>query len=537
MMESTTEDSENDHYSDFGSYDDNAIFTEKEKDQIENHNQEILIQNPSAYCILNQTQAEKYIEGVINDIVDASGIRESTAFYLLKKFGWDQQKVKDHLTEDLDILLKAEDNFQEFTCSICFVIEPINSAYSFGCSHYFCKNCFQEYIKVAVNEGQPLKTCPTEGCKEILTPKLCLYTFENDQDIINKYKSYLLENIVTNSSNLLWCPGTGCINVIQLLKIKKSDKVLMNIRCTCGYSFCLTCRDIAHRPLSCDLFAKWKTKVVIDEKEDFLNFDWIMKNSKSCPRCLVNIEKNQGCMHMTCRNCSHEFCWICLEKWKDHSTGKCNSFKPSKVLFVNEEKEIESFYKERFGKHWSSLKYALYKKRIILENFKTINDHAHCKEDDSFLREALDSIIDTRRAISMTYAAGNLGLNTDLHELQQSLLWASLDHLDKFTDPLQSEENMKDLFTNPDQAGIWTGSLGNYKSQLKVKIEGVVIACNKLLKSMEEEFEIIKDGEIKKYYVDEDWYCEFCTFKNSRMSGECQECKSMKTVFGDRSNF
>ena len=34
---------------------------------------------------------------------------------------------------------------------------------------------------------------------------------------------------------------------------------------------------------------------------------------------------------MTCRQCSHEFCWLCLGEWKEHNgaTGgyyKCNKY-------------------------------------------------------------------------------------------------------------------------------------------------------------------------------------------------------------------
>jgi len=45
------------------------------------------------------------------------------------------------------------------------------------------------------------------------------------------------------------------------------------------------------------------------------NANWIMANTKMCPSCKVHIEKNQGCNHMTCKQCRHEFCWLCKAKW------------------------------------------------------------------------------------------------------------------------------------------------------------------------------------------------------------------------------
>ena len=55
----------------------------------------------------------------------------------------------------------------------------------------------------------------------------------------------------------------------------------------------------------------------------------------------------------------------------------------------------------------------------------------------------------------MTYAAGDfrksVGLQTDMHELRQSLLWEALDILDKFTDPLQYEGEMEDLLVDYSQ--------------------------------------------------------------------------------------
>ena len=103
--------------------------------------------------------------------------------------------------------------------------------------------------------------------------------------------------------------------------------------------------------MSCDQFAKWKAKIA--EDEDLLNADWIKKNSKSCPKCNVNIEKNRGCMHMTCKNCKHEFCWICMGNWKDHWDGglaRCNVYNEApEVKWTKSEKN--NFYVERFRHH------------------------------------------------------------------------------------------------------------------------------------------------------------------------------------------
>jgi ariadne-1 len=41
---------------------------------------------------------------------------------------------------------------------------------------------------------------------------------------------------------------------------------------------------------------------------------WILKNTRECPYCRVDIEKNGGCDHMTCGNCRRSFCWSCLGK-------------------------------------------------------------------------------------------------------------------------------------------------------------------------------------------------------------------------------
>ena len=84
----------------------------------------------------------------------------------------------------------------------------------------------------------------------------------------------------------------------------------------------------AHSPVDCDTVAKWISKNSLESE----SVTWMLVNSKPCPKCKVPIEKNHGCMHMTCRRpCGYEFCWLCLGSWSQHgkTTGgyyACNTY-------------------------------------------------------------------------------------------------------------------------------------------------------------------------------------------------------------------
>ena len=61
-------------------------------------------------------------------------------------------------------------------------------------------------------------------------------------------------------------------------------------------------------------------------------------NTKLCPngKCGVPIEKNQGCNHMQCPTCKHDFCWKCMEVWSGHASYyNCDNFDKAKKNNVN----------------------------------------------------------------------------------------------------------------------------------------------------------------------------------------------------------
>mmetsp|Transcript_9006 Transcript_9006/g.13100 ORF Transcript_9006/g.13100 Transcript_9006/m.13100 type:complete len:1301 (-) Transcript_9006:775-4677(-) len=248
------------------------------------------------------------------------------------------------------------------------------------CNHSFCLECLRDYVSECartkdkgVNIG-----CPHHNCSApILLDELLMFSRDNDV-----YQSLLKdadEKFVSTSKDLCFCPHPGCNGVVKRILpsryVSKLDPSLMDLTgAVCTYieheemdhnstvtyegvkddsyiitrktdqprqahRFCFACgsQDM-HWPVSCEILENWREKVAqeisgIDETGEIIedadqNFNdvaqrlWLKANTRPCPKCKAPIEKNDGCNHMVCsnRNCRHEFCWICREDWKLHTT-------------------------------------------------------------------------------------------------------------------------------------------------------------------------------------------------------------------------
>eukprot|EP00877_Chromochloris_zofingiensis_P011452 jgi/Chrzof1/6560/Cz19g01030.t1 len=327
-------------------------------------------QRKTPYAIMTRADVRNRIRDAVEDVTGILGINEEDAVRVLRKFKWDANRVNEEWFSDVDAVQASVGITEEAPespsvngkCLICFETYKKSTMHSAACHHYFCQDCWKGYIVTAISNGPTCLDlrCPLPQCKAAV-PEALVRSLVSPNDAA-KYDAYAVRSYVEENRNMSWCTGANCDNAMECLIERTPDEPL-DVICTCTATFCFNCKQEAHRPVSCDTVRKWVTKNSAESE----NLNWILANTKPCPKCHRPIEKNQGCMHMTCSQCRHEFCWLCNGAWADHGerTGgfyACNRYEVAKKQGdydeetrrrENAKQSLERYmhYYERFDAH------------------------------------------------------------------------------------------------------------------------------------------------------------------------------------------
>ena len=377
--------------------------------------------------------------------------------------------VNDRWFEDHDNTRKAVGlvEFEEVetdsnTCGICFDRLDEKELCGVACGHKYCHACWNGYLHAAIERGPHCLTlrCPEPGCSTYV-PKSFVENKVHGEHL-RRYESFWNRSLVEECPILKWCPGPNCKCAIQCTATSTET---LDIICGCGHSFCWGCLEEAHRPVLCKTVRKWLAKNSAESE----NLVWILANSKPCPKCKRPIEKNQGCMHMTCSApCCHEFCWLCLEPWRKHGeqTGgpyQCNRYIKAKEQGLYEEEEVTRrkakcslerymHYFERWDAHDKARKRA--KKDLVELNSKLdslSSSFASTANQLKFFTDAYLQIIECRRILKWTYAYGYFHFMDSAEPTQQEFLEFLQGEAEMSLEKLHhiAETNVEHLVENP----------------------------------------------------------------------------------------
>jgi len=207
----------------------------------------------------------------------------------------------------------------EIVCGICY--EDENSCsdgmFSLSCHHNFCRPCWKSYIQNACqsdHHGFLDLRCPEQGCQMRVLQSHIQKLSPADH---SRWNIATTEEFMELEPTVRYCPGARC-DCVAIFDSSETSSTkgdlthLADVCCgECNTSFCFQCGHEPHRPASCESMKNWR---VVMAKSDVSK----KLTSKPCPGCHSFIEKNGGCNHMKCRQCSTDFCWLCLKTLDRH---------------------------------------------------------------------------------------------------------------------------------------------------------------------------------------------------------------------------
>lgn len=326
----------------------------------------------TASCLIdildqNNEQDKETIRNELKTLVEATwrsiDLPLGVAGALLGDFKYDVKATIDAYKSDqattLDksgLSLRCDENLlmkdslsPQSSCGICYDEMEENNRYEMACGHKFCISCWRSYLACELKErfstsAVPLHlVCPEQICNNrVLADSIQTVA----PDLLHQWEDLVLRSYVGCSKHLSWCPGPDCNSVAHASPIDCQQTDLKRpVQCSqCSTCFCFSCGSDPHEPANCDDFAEWNR---IFGSSQY----WVKKNAKPCPNCKAPIEKNQGCNHMRCSMCRHDFCWLCLGHLRTHLEPHiCNRYEPHQSAEDDEERRA-LFFTDRFKAH------------------------------------------------------------------------------------------------------------------------------------------------------------------------------------------
>ncbi|KAF5188565.1 E3 ubiquitin-protein ligase arih1, partial [Thalictrum thalictroides] len=381
------------------------------------------------YTVLSEDDIQRRQEGDILEVSSVLSISTFEASILLHHYNWsitnlndawfaDEEKVRTAVGLLKKPVIIQHPKAKKLTCGICFDNYRQHRMHAAACGHLFCRSCWNSYISTSINDGPGclMLRCPDPSCGAAVGQEMINVLVSDEAKA--KYARYLLRSYVEASRKSKWCPAPGCGYAVEFVLGSGS----YDVSCKCTHSFCWNCTEEVHRPVECDMVAKW----ILKNSAESENTTWILANSKPCPKCKRPIEKRDGCMHMTCTPpCKFEFCWLCLGSWSDHGnkTGgfyACNRYeiarKEGKYDRTEERRQMAKRSIERYTHYyerWAANEKSRVKAMKDLQAMQTVHveklmsmDNGQSELQLKFITEAWLQIIECRLVLKWTYAYG-----------------------------------------------------------------------------------------------------------------------------------
>ncbi|CAK85538.1 unnamed protein product (macronuclear) [Paramecium tetraurelia] len=204
-------------------------------------------------------------------------------------------------------------------CQICYT----NESFITPCNCQNCVPCLINWFGIKNNETQTINfNCPNQHCSYNYSRQelqnICKYPLYEQQLSEILLKEYL------KNQDIRPCPNGRCRNFGFIDLNSRCDQLLQCTSCSTKWL------DISISSQAVQL--EYGFSNMYFNIKDFI-YCFLFTNE--CPQCGVQIQRNGGCQHMTCKACQHQFCWYCKFRWNGHMLRLCSfSYATKMGIFV-----------------------------------------------------------------------------------------------------------------------------------------------------------------------------------------------------------
>jgi ariadne-1 len=393
---------------------------------------------------------------------------------MLSKYKWDVQVFLERFFEepmDMDLVAQRM-NPQKIVrrtrkcrrifkiCEICFEEIEVSEILELSCGHNFCTSCWKENLHHTINSGSLQNiTCPGYNCVRLIDDDLVLPYITSD-DHRSRFTQIITDSFVQFNRLIKWCGAAACTMAIIVEKVKN-----VSVKCHCSNEFCFECKDSVHILITCEMLREFN-----DLRGHCLNSaQWISKNSKPCPRCNVNIEKNGGCNYMSCGSCKLGFCWMCLNPISHDQHGNHpNCVTPEAARFKASRMRQLVDCNAKFNHQNDSIK-------LDLLMYKTNVSQVDLQKSDqwmkvNFIHDAINVLLHSRHTLKDSFIFQLLKVDADKSGTKMKLFEMNQDKLK------QTTEKLSQL--------LETQVNGENYHEMKLTVQNLTKICNKMANSL-----------------------------------------------------
>ncbi len=216
---------------------------------------------------------------------------------------------------------------KQFRCDICMEDKYRLSCTRLSCGHRYCTECLNGQLDYGLrSQSTATLTCPAENCDRRFTNKIVRNIVGYFSPKRTRFQELADREYLNSLPNSQQCPTPDCKYIMEDRGTRAHP-----VRCPeCNQRYCSHCLLSHTRSISCRQ-AKDQQLSDADKK----SARYVNSNSTPCPNCGINIQKNGGCNHMTCRKCRCNFCWLCLAHYKTYDLYRGHRCKPLDLITAN----------------------------------------------------------------------------------------------------------------------------------------------------------------------------------------------------------